>query len=280
MNDLNQSGFLSHSVFRILLFFLIAPIIIIPLLSLIPVQALDQNLISWTGYIEIAKPVRINEILTVTFRGLLVAGMATLISFVLAYFLVLEQRLHFRLAYLILISLPFLVNESVRIFSWQAMLAEYGFANYLLSGLWGEDIRLFNSTNYLNVYIVMIIGLIPFGIFINILGLSEADRNLWSAARDLGANEWAVFWRITIPLGKKGLLFSFVVTFFFALAMSQEVVFLGGDTKQSLRILISDLLSANKLQAVFSIGTIFILIAFFSMKAIQKVGKNNRYFGS
>lgn len=77
----------------------------------------------------------------------------------------------------------------------------------------------------------------------------------------MGARSSTIFWHIGLPLGKFGLFFSWLVTAFFGLSMTTEVNFLGGVSKLSIPNLISNLQSSNNLPAVFSLGTLFLLIA-------------------
>lgn len=273
----SEDQFLPRIVFKLFLAILILPLLLIIVFSFLQYDALDRSFhLTLDGYREIFSAVRLKEISVVLLRSMLVSMLASVISFLLSYFLYLESNRQYLSIYLLLITLPFLVNEAVRVFSWQSILAEYGVANSILSIFSGTNIFLFNSTNSWNVLIVMIISLIPFGVFINTLTLAQINKDMIWAARDLGANEINVFRKVIFPLGLRGIFFSFVVCFFFSLAMSQEVAFLGGDTKQSLRILISDLLSANKLTSVFSIGSILLLIASGGLLSIYSSSNNKK----
>lgn len=263
--ETNDQGLIPNFLFKIILAFLVVPLIFIFLFSFFLWHQGHPDSLSLNGYIEFSKPFRILELKVVLIRSLITGFVATLIAFITSYILVRSYKNNHILIYLTLLTLPFLVNESVRVFSWQTILSEYGIINKALSFIFTKEVHFFNSTNGLNILFVSTFSLIPFGIFINVLTLGRIDSNLWQASKDLGASEWKTFTRIAAPLGLQGFIFSLIVTFFVSLTLSSEVTYLGGDTKQSIRILINDLLSANKVGAVFSLGASLLTIAAISM---------------
>lgn len=251
--------FIPSSLFICIYIILACPILLQFIFSFVNWEIGNPKGFSLNGYLELVKPFRLNELGTILLRSFLISFFSSSIAFIASYILIKLNNKTFKFLFLLLITLPFLINESVRVFSWLLLLTENGLANQFIQKILNINLVLFNGTNLFNVFLVTFLGLIPFGVFINIIFLERIDKDIWIAAKDLGASEIITFYKIAIPLGMRGFLFSLIVTFFISLTLSSEVVFLGGDTKQSIRILINDLLSTNKVSAVFAIGVLLIL---------------------
>ncbi|MCB0537321.1 MAG: ABC transporter permease subunit [Bacteroidetes bacterium] len=273
---MNQS-FLNNKLFVLLTAIIAVPIVVIAVLSFVSTNGTNQAF-SLDGFREIFSPLRLSELLKIAVRALIVCTIATAISFFVAYLLVHNTSKYFQLFFFILITLPFLANESVRVFSWQYLLSENGLFNQILSSISGRQVSFFNGTNIANVYLVMIITCIPFGLFINAASLRTIPNIYWKAADDLNLNSFNKFWKIALPLSKFAIIASLLVTFFISFSLSSEVNFLGGDSKISLRNLILSLMSASKFQSIFSLGfliTILLMAFMFLLKEFN--GKKISY---
>lgn len=216
----------------------------------------DPNQASFTlsGFRELLSPLRLNELLKIAGRAFVVCLLSTFISFFVSYLLMLYTSKWFQSIFFILITLPFLANESVRVFSWQYVLSENGLFNKILSSITGEEVTFFNGSNNANVYIIMIITCIPFGIFINSASLGTIPSIYWKASNDLNLNSFNRLFKVALPLSKFALLASVLIIFFIAFSLSAEVNFLGGDSKISVRNLVLSLMSASKFQSIFVLG--------------------------
>lgn len=233
--------------------------------------------ITFSGYNEISKNIRIEEIAKISLRSLIVSVIASIISYLISYLLVIYTDNKFQKLFLTLITLPFLANEAVRVFSWQNVLAEKGMLNELLKMFLPNYNSFFNSANGLNIYMTMIIACIPFSIFICTATLKIIPEIYWKVSNDLKLNQVAKFLKIGLPMSKTSILASLIITFFIAFALSSEVTFLGGTTKISLRGFVLSLMSANKYEAIFGFGCVllllisfFYLIFYFKTKLVVK----------
>jgi spermidine/putrescine transport system permease protein/putrescine transport system permease protein len=193
-------------------------------------------------------------------RAFVVASIATTIAFTVSWLLVQYTTEKFQTLFLVVITLPFLINESIRIFSWQYFLAENGLINRFLSFVSGYDVRLMNGSNSWNIYVVMIIACIPFGVFICAATLKTIPHIFWKSASDLKLSEMSKLLKIGLPLSKFAIATSLIILFFIAFSMSSEVNFLGGDTKISTRNFVLSLMSAGKFQAIFALGFFIVLL--------------------
>lgn len=233
---------------------------IIPFIAMI-VFSFSNNGIS--GFRELALPVRLQEVTTICIRSLIISCIASLIAYCISYLLVIYTTNKFQSIFLVLITLPFIANEAVRVFSWQNMLAENGLFNQILSIVFNRNITLFNSSNGVNIYLTMILACIPFAIFICTATLKIIPDVYWKVSNDLRLNQVSKFLKVGLPMSKTSILASVIITFFISFALSSEVSFLGGATKISTRGFILSLMSANRFEAIFAFG--FIILALITL---------------
>ncbi len=124
--------------------------------------------------------------------------------------------------------IPFWVNEILRTFAWQLLLARYGFINTTLTamGLIDEPIQ-FTNTDF-GVQVGLIYAYILFMIFPLYSTMESLDPNQVDAARDLGAPFWRIHWDIVIPHTKPGIASGCIVTFMLAAGSYIVPELLGG----------------------------------------------------
>jgi spermidine/putrescine transport system permease protein len=119
-----------------------------------------------------------------------------------------------------LLTIPYAINELLRIFAWVMVLEKQGLLNQLLDLLGiidlsaGEGIRWVASNNA--VFAVMVYAYVLFMVFPIYNTLETLDRNQIEAARDLGASIWRTHWRIIIPHAKPGIAVGAIMTFMLA----------------------------------------------------------------
>ena len=110
--------------------------------------------------------------------------------------------------FLVLAILPFWSSYILRLFAWQLILAQKGVLNYVLGGL-GLDDPLIITNTQIGTRIGLIYYLSPILIIILYITLINVNRNLIEAARELGATRLQAFWRVIVPLSRRGLTFAF-----------------------------------------------------------------------
>ncbi len=265
---------INNNVLRLVLAFLAIPILIMFVWAFVSTNE-TENSLSLSGFQELLTPLRAGELFTIIQRAFLIATIASLLSFLISYLLVIHSSPYFQTIFYFLITLPFLVNESVRVFSWQYVLAENGLFNTILSGVFGKSIQLFNGSNNFNIYIIMLVACMPFGVFINSASLKIIPDIYWKVSNDLNISPINRFFKVALPISKFSLLASFIIVFFVAFYLSSEVNMLGGDTKISLRNLILSFMTASKFQAIFSLGCLMLLLHFL-ITFIQKTASSHK----
>lgn len=127
-----------------------------------------------------------------------------------------------------LIALPVFISESVRLFGLSVFLMPGG---GILAGTLNAlfDVQI---GTFLNTRLAALVGMIyihfPFMLFPLLLGVAMIPADRVEAARDLGANRWAVLREVELPLAAPGLLIGGLLTFVLCLGANAEAAILGG----------------------------------------------------
>ncbi len=162
-----------------------------------------------------------------------VALATTLICILLAYPLawkIAHSPKKYRDLMLLLAVLPFASNFLIRIYAWMVILGPQAavarLVNGALTGLGFEPVSLMFSS--FAVLVGMVYVHLPFMILPLYTNLERHDPVLLDAARDLGANAWKSFWRVTWPLSLPGIYAGSALVFIPVLGMFAIPEILGG----------------------------------------------------
>jgi spermidine/putrescine transport system permease protein len=148
---------------------------------------------------------------TAVFVGI-ASALCILIAYPVAYF---TARFAGRWKGLLLAALiaPFWISYMMRMLAWVNLLQTDGLVNQLLSGVGLVDVH----TAWLNgrastVVLGLVYGYVPYTILPLYAALDRAPAAMLEAARDLGANRWETFWRVTWPLTRTAVVASLLLT--------------------------------------------------------------------
>lgn len=154
---------------------------------------------------------------------------AAVLAFPVALVIVRSRPLVGRVVNLIVIA-PLLVSVVVRAYGWQLILANgpAGVLNKLLlsAGLIDRPLSLLYSDTA--VVIGSLHVFFPMMVLPLVAALGKVDANLEDAARMLGAPDWRVFLRVTLPLSLPGLLLGFALVFTLTAGSFVTPAILGG----------------------------------------------------
>jgi spermidine/putrescine transport system permease protein len=145
--------------------------------------------------------------------ALVIATVATLLAYPIAYFLAFRAGSRAPL-YLILLLVPSATSFLLRVMAWKLLLGSTGAINSFLiwAGLIHEPIGLLLYSQAA-VIITLVYVWIPFAALPVYAALQRVDRSHLEAAADLGAGPWSRFWRVTVPLSLPGVLATFFMVF-------------------------------------------------------------------
>jgi ABC-type spermidine/putrescine transport system permease subunit I len=168
----------------------------------------------------------------------LAAVIASLIAFPCAYALAFRVPAWARRLAIFMLITPYFTSYLVRIYSWKILLTDQGVLN-LLFGLFGlGPFKMYNNLYGTTVgYLTLCLPLV---VLLQLVSLVNVDRNLISAAHNLGCGRFKTIWMIIIPAAKAGLILA--ATFAFILSFGDFVspTLLGGSKPPTLSIMIVD----------------------------------------
>ena len=229
-----------------LLIFLIAPIIMILLVSLWQRTPVGFEPFSFTieGYQRLFDTNVYLDVLKDTFiRSVMVTILCILIGYPIAFFLARGVKsIKYQIALFIVVLAPFWVAYVVRIVAWLPVLGRQGVINYFLVevlGVIGEPIdALFYSSFAVTLALVQLYVL--FMVTPIFFQLATLDNAAIEAARDLGATPAKVFREVILPLSLPGVLIGCIFVFVLVMGEFATVRIIGGGTIQSVGTVVFD----------------------------------------
>lgn len=161
--------------------------------------------------------------------ALLTTALCLLLGYPLALKIATSERRH-RDLLLLLAILPFWSNFLVRIYAWMIILSPQGALSLALNEMLGwfglEPVRLMFSATA--VILCMVYVHLPFMVLPLYANLEKHDRELLTAAQDLGASRWQRFWQVTWPQSRPGVYAGAVLVLIPSLGMFAIPDLLGG----------------------------------------------------
>lgn len=165
-------------------------------------------------------------------RSLYVAGYTTgiclALGYPLAFFISTRKSVRMRQISLFMVILPFWTNFLIRTYAWRVLLGNDGLINTVLLdiGVIGKPLEIIFTERA--VTIGMVYGFLPFMVLPIYASVERFDFRLVEAAHDLGANDWAAFWRVVFPLTLPGVVAGCILVFIPAVGAFVTPDLLGG----------------------------------------------------
>lgn len=169
--------------------------------------------------------------LNVLWRSLVIAAQVTavciILGFPLAYWLS-QLRGTARAILYLAVLIPLLTSAVVRTFGWMILLSNNGFLNKSLIslGILSSPLRL--MYNELGIVIALAEVLLPFMVLALDAALLNIDKQLYDAARNLGAGAVRIFLQVTLPLSMPGIISGSVLVFTLAISAYVTPALIGG----------------------------------------------------
>ncbi len=170
--------------------------------------------------------------------GLIVTALTLLIAWPTARALTLVRTpLLAGIAYVVLFA-PLLMSVIVRSYGWLLLLADRGFVNTVIGALGLGPYRLIH--NEIGVIVAMVHIMLPFAVLPLISVLRRIPETYREAALDLGASNFTVFRRVTLPLSLPGVIVGAEIVFALSLSSFVTPSVLGGGRVQVLARVVYD----------------------------------------
>ncbi|MCM2395979.1 ABC transporter permease [Rhizobium sp. S95] len=148
------------------------------------------------------------------------------ISWPIAYFIV-RYGGRYRIIFSLLLVIPFLSGEVLRLIALQGMLGPAGLLNGALLRMGAAPLRMIMYSNFAS-FIAFLYLYLPLVVTTIYLSLINFDFRLAHAASACGANRFSVFREVVWPLNLSGTIVGFMLAFIPTLSASLVPRFLGG----------------------------------------------------
>jgi spermidine/putrescine transport system permease protein len=211
-----------------LVLFFALPLVLVFVYSFASRSATGQTVLrNWNldSYERLLSPL----VIEIFARSFLLASVTTAISLVVSYpfaYYIATRGPRLRNVLLVLVMIPFWSNFLVRTYAWRFLLGSDGIVSQVSQVFGGEPIRLlFTSTA---VLIGLVYGYLPFMVLPLYAAIERLDWNLVEAARDLYANGWTAFRKVTLPLSMPGVVAGSILVFIPSLGAYVTPAILGG----------------------------------------------------
>ena len=203
-------------------------------------------------------------VLVIFLRSLLRASVTTAICLLFSYpfaYYIATRTPRVRNLMLIFVMIPFWSNFLVRTYAWRVLLGSDGPLSQLSQNLGGEPIRLLFTNSA--VLIGLVYGFMPFMVLPLYAALERMDWRLVEAARDLYADGWTAFRKVTLPLSMPGVVAGSILVFIPSLGAYVTPALLGGAKTVGIGdYIVSQFLAARNwpFGSALSFGVMFVML--------------------
>lgn len=174
---------------------------IIPFVLILILSFFDGNgHITLSNYIKVFDPLYIKLIISSLLNASIITIACSIIVIPLTYLITLQKN---RALWLTIFLIPTWVNLLLKVYAFIGILGSDGIINQILTSLGMSQIDfLFNIKGFIivTIYIYMPFMMLP--LYNSII---KIPNNVIKAAKDLGASEFNIFFKIIIPLSKKAI---------------------------------------------------------------------------
>lgn len=126
------------------------------------------------------------------------------------------------------VLVPLLTSAVVRTFGWMILLSNNGFINKTLLAIGLVESPIPMMYRMTGIVIALVQVLLPFMILALDAALLNIDRQLYDAARNLGAGATRIFFQVTLPLSLPGIASGSILVFTLAISAFVTPSLIGG----------------------------------------------------
>lgn len=202
--------------------------------------------------------------------------LCVLIGYPTAYFIV-RQKPSIRPILLFLVLVPMWMSVLVRTYAWMVLLGREGILNgaLLYLGILDEPIKMMYTTGA--VYVAMVQILLPVAVITCYGTMADIDQSLLSAARVMGANPFAAFRRVFLPLSLEGAVTGFLIVFVLSMGFFIVPALVGGPRDTMVANIIAVQVAKANWGFAASVALILLVFTLIAMVLIRVVSKKFIY---
>lgn len=182
----------------------------------------DWNLDSYQRLLD---PLVLEIFLRSFVLALVTTVVCLLVSYPFAYYIA-TRGPGLRNVLLILVMIPFWSNFLVRTYAWRVILGSDGLASQISQALGGDEVRVLFTNSA--ILIGLVYGFLPFMVLPLYAAIERLDWRLVEAARDLYADGFTAFRKVTLPLSMPGIVAGSILVFIPSLGAYVTPAILGG----------------------------------------------------
>ena len=174
--------------------------------------------------------------------------------------------------------LPMWMNFMLRILAWKLLLSKNGVINSILTGFGLSRINIINTPTA--VVLGMVYDFLPFMLLPIYNSMTRIRKDWIEAARDLGAGNAAIFFKIILPLTSSGIFSGSIMVFIPCLGYFFVSDILGGGNTDMIGNLIErQFQSGNNWPLGAALSIILIVVTLLLVKLYQKLGGDMESLG-
>lgn len=191
-----------------MLVFTLIPIVLLFVISFLEMRSLNfaSARFSFATFSKTFNSVYINAFVKSIVLAAIATAFCILIGYPLAY-IVSTLNIANRFSFLLILIMPMFTNMLLRVNTINKLLRPESF----LKNLFGISLNISGSETA--VVLVMVLMYLPFMVFPIFTVLEKIDPSLLEASRDLGANNFKTFLKVTLPLSLKGISSGIIMVF-------------------------------------------------------------------
>ncbi len=174
---------------------------------------------------NIATPVNMKSLLLSLELGLACTVVCLLLAYPLALILS-NLKIKNQSTVVFIFMLPMWMNFMLRLLAWKLLLNKHGVLNTFLAGFGLDPINILNTP--VAVVFGMVYEYLPFMILPIYNSMARIKKDYIEAARDLGANNFTILFKIILPLTVSGIVSGITMVFVPALTSFAVSEILGG----------------------------------------------------
>lgn len=225
----SRRGFLiGLPAFAYLILFFAIPLVLVLVYSFASRSSTGLTVLeNWNldSYQRLLDPLVIEIFIRSFVLALITTIICLLVSYPFAYFIA-TRGPSMRNVLLVLVMIPFWSNFLVRTYAWRVILGSDGLVSQVSQALGGEPIRVLFTNSA--VLIGLVYGFLPFMVLPLYAAIERLDWRLVEAARDLYADGWTAFRKVTLPLSMPGIVAGSILVFIPSLGAYVTPAILGG----------------------------------------------------